>query len=86
MYGDSWDLITVQGDLSIVNFQDKPVDLEITKTLSGELKTMDPEAKIEKIAAGLHRMNGLAKLTWNLQLGPGQEKAVAYTYDVYVRR
>jgi len=86
MYGWTWDLITVKGEFSVVNFQDKAVDLEITKTLSGELKTMDPETKVERIAVGLRRMNGLAKLTWNLQLGPGQTKTAAYTYDVYVRR
>jgi hypothetical protein len=86
MYGWSWDLITVQGEFSVVNLQDKAVDLEITKTLSGELKTMDPQTKIEKIAVGLRRMNGLARLTWNLQLGPGEKKTAAYTYDVYVRR
>lgn len=86
MYGWSWDLITVQGEFSVVNLQDKAVDLEITKTLSGELKTMDPQTKIEKIAVGLRRMNGLARLTWNLQLGPGEKKTAAYTYDVYVPR
>lgn len=86
MYGWTWDLITVKGEFSVVNFQDKAVDLEITKILSGALKTVELEAKIDKIATGLHRMNGLAKLTWNLQLGPGQTKTGAYTYDVYVRR
>jgi hypothetical protein len=85
MYGSYFDLITVQGELSIVNFQDKPIDLEITKTLSGEKKTADPEAKIESLAVGLRRINGMLKLTWNLQLGPGEKKTVGYTYDVYVR-
>lgn len=86
MYGYSYDLITVRGDLSIVNFQDKAVDLEITKSLSGEVKSSDPVAKIEKLAAGLRRMNGLRKLTWALQLNPGEKKDVSYVYDVYVRR
>jgi hypothetical protein len=85
MYGGPWDLITIRGDLAIVNFQDKAVDLEITKTLSGEMKKTDPEAKMESLAVGLHRMNGLQKLTWNLQLAPGEKKAISYTYDVYVR-
>jgi len=60
--------------------------MEITKTLSGELKTADPEPKIEKLATGLRRMNGLLKLTWTLDLSPAQKKDVTYTYEVYVRR
>jgi hypothetical protein len=86
MYGSTFDLVTVQGELSIVNFQDKPIDLEITKTLSGEFKTADPQPKTEKLATGIRRMNSLTKVTWNLQLGPGERKAVGYSYDVYVRR
>jgi hypothetical protein len=85
-YGSSYDLITVQGELSIINFQGKAIDLEITKTLSGELKSIDPQAKTEKIASGLRSVNGLLRLTWTLQLDPGERKDVSYTYEVYVRR
>lgn len=86
MYGYSYDLITVRGDLSILNLQDKAIDLEITKSLSGEVKSSDPTARIEKLAAGLRRMNGLRKLTWSLQLNPGEKKDVSYVYEVYIRR
>jgi len=86
MYGTRYELVTVRGELSIVNSQSKPIDLEITKTLSGEVKSSEPQARIDRLAAGLQRMNGLVKLTWNLQLGPGEKKEMSYTYDVYVRR
>jgi len=86
MYGYHYELVTVRGELSLVNSQSKPIDMEVTKTLSGEVKSSDPQARIDKLAAGLQRMNGLVKLTWNLQLGPREKKQVSYTYDVYVRR
>jgi hypothetical protein len=86
LYGYSYDLVTVRGELSVANSQDKPITLEVTKTLSGELKSADPEAKVEKLAAGLRRMNGLLKLTWTLELPAGAQKNVTYTYDVYIRR
>lgn len=85
-YGWQYDLITVRGELAVTNFQTKAITLEITKTLSGELKSSDPEARLEKLAAGLRRMNGLAKLTWTLQLEPGQKHDVSYQYEVYIRR
>ncbi len=85
MYGTTWDLVTVQGDLSVVNFQEKAIDLEIAKTLSGKLKTADPEPKSERLASGIHLMNGRQKLTWSLPLDPGERKALTYTYEACVR-
>lgn len=86
MYGNHFDLITIQGKLLVTNFLPKPITLEITKTLSGQVKTSQPEAKIEKLARGLRRMNETAKLTWTIELKTGKSKEIAYTYDVYVRR
>jgi hypothetical protein len=86
LYGYHYDLVTVEGKLSVANFQQKPISLEITKTLSGEVKSSDPEAKIEKMARGLRRMNGLLKLAWTIELQPGEQKQIKYVYDVYVRR
>ncbi len=85
-YGDYFDLITVEGKLSVGNFQDKGIAIEITKTMSGEVKASEPKAKIEKQARGLRRMNGEAKLTWTIDLGPREHKNLGYTYEVYVRR
>ncbi|MHC4150225.1 MAG: hypothetical protein ACYSR5_12175 [Planctomycetota bacterium] len=86
MYGRHFDLITIQGKLSVTNFLPKPITLEITKTLSGQIKSSEPEGKIEKLARGLRRMNETAKLTWTIGLKSGKSKDIAYTYDVYVRR
>jgi hypothetical protein len=85
MYGYHYDLVTVRGELSVVNFQDKTVDLEITKTLSGELKSAEPDAKIEKLATGLRGMNGLSKLTWTLELKPGEKASLSYLNELYIR-
>lgn len=86
MYGDTFDLITVRGDLSVLNTQDKAIKLEITKTLSGEVQSTEPQAKQQKLVQGLARMNGLSKLTWTIDLGPGSERKITYAYEVYVRR
>ncbi len=86
LYGDFFDLVTVEGKLSVTNFQDKIISLEITKTLSGEVKSMQPEAKIEKLARGLRRVNGVSKLIWTIDLQPAEQKQLSYTYTVYIRR
>jgi hypothetical protein len=86
LYGDHFDLITVEGKLSVANFQQKAITVEITKTLSGEVKSSQPEAKSETLARGLRRMNALRKLTWTIELGPQETKPLSYIYEVYVRR
>jgi len=86
LYGYHYDLITVEGKLSVTNFQEKAITLEITKTLSGEVKSSQPEAKIEKLARGLRRMNGVMRLTWTVELVPSERKQLDYIYEVYVRR
>jgi hypothetical protein len=85
-YNYNWDLVTVEGKLSVTNFQDKPITLEVTKLLSGEVKAMQPEAKLEKLAKALRAANANIKLTWTMELGAGEQKEVGYTYEVYVRR
>jgi len=86
MYGYSYDLITVEGKLSVTNFQPKDITLEITKTLSGQVKSSQPEARVEKLARGLLRMNAMSELTWTVKLEPGEHQKLGYVYDVYVRR
>jgi hypothetical protein len=86
LYGHHYDLVTVEGKLSVANFQPKPITLEITKTLSGEVKSSDPKATIETLARGLRRMNAVRKLTWTIELKPAEEKQLSYVYEVYVRR
>ena len=86
LYGYHYDLVTLDGKLSVTNFLDKTVNLEITKTLSGEVKSSKPQAEIKKLAQGLRNMNGVKKLTWTIELESGQSKEISYVYEVYIRR
>ena len=88
MYGDHFDLVTVKGELSVKNYLPKRVTMEISKTLSGELQESEegPGPKVKKLAKGLKRMNGVSELTWEIKLGPGEQKKLGYVYEVYVRR
>ena len=77
-YNTNWDLVTVEGKLSVTNYQDKPITLEVTKSLSGEVKAMQPEAKLEKLAKFLRMVNANIRLTWTIELGPGEQKALLH--------
>ena len=86
LYGHHYDLVTLEGKLSVTNFQQKDITLEITKTLSGEVKSSQPQAQIETLAKGLRQMNSVRELTWTIELKPAESKQLAYMYEVYVRR
>jgi hypothetical protein len=86
LYGNHYDLVTITGKLSIANHQDKAIIAEITKTISGDLKSSEPNAKVESLARGLNRMNPVRNLTWTIELAPNEKKELEYVYDVYVRR
>jgi len=86
MYGSSYDRITIEGKLRVRNFLEKTISLEIKKTLSGEVKKMTPEAKAERLARGLARMNPVHSLTWDIRLKPGGEQELAYVYEALIRR
>lgn len=86
MYGYSFDRVTVQGKLQVTNHKAEPITLEITKHLSGEVKGTSPEAKVERPAKGLRRMNPSQLLTWSLSLKPGERREITYTYEALIRR
>jgi hypothetical protein len=83
-YNNPYDLVTIEGKLSVTNFKSKQITLEVTKTLSGEVKRSQPKAEVEKLAKGLRRMNPIKKLTWTIDLDAGESTQIEYTYDVYV--
>ena len=85
-YGYHYDLVTVRGELEVNNYKTKPISLEITKYLSGELKSSEPKALESKLARGLRRANPRSKLTWTLELKSGEQQKLHYTYEVYIRR
>ncbi len=86
MYGDSFDRVTIKGTLIVTNYKDKLVSVEITKTVSGELKETDPKAKDITLARGLRAMNPVHELTWKVELKPGESREVSYTYQALIRR
>ena len=86
MYGWDYDRITIEGKLRVANRKSESVEMEIKKTLSGEVQLTSPQAQAEKPARGLARMNPLNIVTWNVMVAPGEQKEITYTYQALIRR
>jgi len=84
-YGNSYDLVTIRGQLKIANFKNKDLTLAITKDLSGEVVKTSPEAKVDQVVKGLRKVNPHSLLYWEIPIKAREKGEVEYTYKVYVR-
>jgi len=86
LWGDSYTRVTVEGKLQVHNYKSEPINLEVTKTFLGELKSSTPEGEVHSLALGLRAANPTNTLTWKLTVKPDEVKELAYTYTVLARR
>jgi len=84
-HGYSYDLVKVKGELKLRSRIDKPVQVEVTKELSGQVMEKLPAAKDVQTAKGLKQVNPKHILTWEIELKPGAELKLSYIYQVYIR-
>jgi hypothetical protein len=84
-YAYSYDLVELKGLLKATNYKDKDVTLTVVKNLSGEVVSVSPEAKQEKIAKGLRSVNPKVLLTWEVLIKAHEKVELEYQYKVYVR-
>jgi hypothetical protein len=84
-HGHSYDLVKVRGELKLRSRIDKPVQVEVSKELSGQILEMLPAGKDVKTAKGLKQVNPKHSLTWEIELKSGAELKLSYLYQVYIR-
>ena len=82
-----YDLVKIRGELVVSNFKDEPVNVKITKMISGEMMEADRNPQVIKTAIRIKMLNPQSQLIWNIPVEPGKEKKVklTYLYQVYVR-
>jgi len=79
------DLVMLKGTLTMVNHKSEAVTVRVRKSLTGEVLTTMPEAKVTKTARGLRDVNSRAELEWNTKIEPGKTLTLTYGYKVYIR-
>ncbi len=84
-HGWQFDSVKVQGELKVRSRMDKPVKVEVTKELSGEVLDSSPTAKDTATAKGLKEVNPKHVLTWEIEVKPGDEHKLTYSHELYVR-
>jgi hypothetical protein len=69
--------ITEETKMAVQNTKDEPITVEVVLTLPGDVVTTG--AKIDKLPRKYTDINARSKMTWTLQLGPGEQKRIQVT-------
>ena len=84
--GDDHDEVTVAGKLKLKNWKDKPVKLNVVKTLVGDVQQASREGKIRKLAKRLTAVNPNSEIEWEFIIEPKAEVELTYGYLVWLDR
>lgn len=79
------DLVTLKGTLTMINHKAEAVTVRVRKSVTGEVVSSTPEAKVVKVARGLRDVNSRANLEWTQTIAPGKTLTLTYSYKVYIR-
>jgi len=79
-----FDYVTVEGEIKIKNYKAKDIDLNIRRTIVGELLDTSTEwLKAERVNRSAS-YNRITDVCWETSLGAGKELVIKYQYKVYV--
>ncbi len=79
-----YDIVTVRGKVSAVSLRPKNVDLRITYTLDGELRTTAPNGEVSKSTVNLAQINPRSIIKWKANLEPGKKQDFTFEYTMLV--
>ena len=83
--GSQHDAVVIEGRLRVTSYKTAPITLSITKTVPGEVVSSSDKGVSAKLANNPTLLNASSKLSWEINLGAGEEKVVIYRYRVFVR-
>lgn len=84
--GYYYEVITVSGEINIQNFRSEKIELNIKKTVVGNLLNSNLDwLKSARVNIQIP-LNKINEVCWEVKLKAGEKKVIEYEYDVYVRR
>jgi len=78
------DLVTLQGEIKLRNFEKRTVDIVVTTTVPGRPVSATDEGTIRKDPTKLKLTDRQGTITWRIALQAGETKTITYKYDRYV--
>ena len=79
-----FDLVTIQGAITVKSFEKQPVELVISKAVTGKPITCSHDGILRSDASKLRLVEREGMINWSVKLNPGEEVKLVYTYERYV--
>lgn len=80
-----YDLVTVEGEITIKNHKSTDIRLDIRRTLTGELLSTKPDWQLSRRVNFNSSLNPLTDVCWELKPKAGEEITIRYSYKIFVR-
>jgi hypothetical protein len=78
------DLVTIEGQIKIRNFEKTPITLIITTPVAGKPISATDEGVITVDTAKLQILERSGSIRWSVKLAPGDTKTLTYKYERFV--
>jgi hypothetical protein len=79
-----FDLVTIQGAITVKSFEKQPVEIVISKAVTGKPITCSHDGILRSDASKLRLVEREGMIDWSVKLNPGEEVKLVYTYERYV--
>jgi len=73
---------TLKGTVEVKNYQDKEVEVSITKSLNGSVTAQSDDAKVVRQNSRSY-VNPFSDIKWDVKLKANEKKTLTYEYEVY---
>jgi hypothetical protein len=78
------DLVTLDGELRLQNFEKSPVDIVVVNRVPGKPLDVSDHGVPTSDPAKLQLLERQGTIRWTIRLGPGETKKITYAYERYV--
>jgi hypothetical protein len=83
-YDVFYDLVTVNAEIEVQNFKNTPIQLDIKRTVVGELIATSNDWQATRLTINQRNQNGSNQVLWNVKMNAGEKKTITYSYKMYV--
>jgi hypothetical protein len=80
----SYNKATLKGQIKLTNYQQKKIKLSITKIVNGEPGNLSHNGTSIKLKINRNALNATSRITWEVELNPGEQQTVGYDYSILV--
>lgn len=77
------DLVTVEAEVTIHNYKNKAIRLDLKRAITGELKESSVKWELAPRVQFGYTLNKKTDVCWEMELKAGEEKVIKYNYSFY---